>query len=689
MKNYGKLSDKISGLLHGGDYNPEQWLDVEGIIPEDVRLMKLSGTNCVSVGIFSWKVLEPHEGEYNFKWLDQIMDLMYANGIHVILATPSGAKPVWMAEKYPETLRVDSCGVRQIYGKRHNHCPSSLIYRKKVAEIDRKLAERYKDHPALIMWHISNEFEGECHCELCQAKFRNWLRNKYDNDISKLNNAWWAKFWSHEFSDFEEIHSPSPIGEPWLHGLNLDWKRFTTDNMVDYCKSEIDVLKSITPDIPCTTNFHDFVSNLELDYWKFAPILDVISWDNYPYWHSSRGDYMEGSRRAFIHDLNRSFKGGKPFMMMESSPSSTNWQPVAKLRRPGMHRVQSLQAIAHGSDTVQYFQWRKSRGSSEKFHGAVVDHCGHENTRVFREVSHVGASLSRLADIAGTSVEAEAAVIFDWENFWAMSDAQGPREEGKDYWDTCQSHYRGFWQNNVPVDIINEDCDFSKYKVIAAPMLYMVRQGVGERLTEFVKNGGTLITTYWSGIVDENDLCYLGGFPGPIKDICGIWSEEIDALYDGEKNPVSINCQSPISLSGTYDAEVFCDLIHTEGAVSLGEYTEDFYAGMPALTYNSCGKGGVYYIAFRNNSSFIDDFYSEIIKSLHLKKAIDIALPQGVNAQTRYDEKNKFVFLLNFSGEEKTVDLPHGIYADAENAEPADSVNLNPFDVRIIKELNQ
>ncbi|MDY3373856.1 MULTISPECIES: beta-galactosidase [Terrisporobacter] len=687
MKNFGPISSKIDKMLHGADYNPEQWIDVPGIWGEDVRLMKLSHSNVVAVGIFSWTMLEPQEGVFQFEWLDEIMDLMHKNGNYVILATPSGAKPAWMAHKYPETLRVTPNRVRNLYGERHNHCYTSPIYREKIAIIDRLLAERYKDHPALIMWHISNEFEGQCNCSLCEEAFREYLKEKYDNDLDKLNHAWWSKFWSHTFNDWSEIEAPAPHGEPALHGLNLDWMRFVTHQTLDYYKHERSILKEICPDIPVTTNFHDYIS-LErgIDYWKFAPYLDVVSWDNYPYWHGERSDAHEGSRIGFVHDLNRSILNGKPFMMMESSPSSTNWQPVAKLRRPGMHVLSSLQAVAHGSDTVQYFQWRKSRGSSEKFHGAVVDHCGHENTRVFRDVTRVGEILSNLTDVIGTSVEPEVAVIYDWENFWAVNDAQGPRIEKKDYHDTVQKHYKAFWDMSIPVDVINMDCEFSKYKVVVAPMLYMVRPGVGERLEEFVKNGGTLVTTYWSGIVDENDLCFLGGFPGPLRKVTGIWSEELDALYDEDVNYVTIEDNNSLSMKGEYKAKIFCDLIHSEGAEVLATYKTDFYKGMPALTCNKFGQGEAYYIAFRNNDEFLTDFYRSVAKKIQLQRAIELDLPTGINAQVRRDENNEFVFFMNFTDEDKTIDIKDFNLIDMENNDKIEAtLELEPYGVRIVR----
>jgi beta-galactosidase len=387
-----------------------------------------------------------------------------------------------------------------------------------------------------------------------------------------------------------------------------------------------------------------------------------------------------------VHDLNRSLKNGKPFMLMESTPSTTNWHEVSKLKKPGMHLLSSIQAVAHGSDTVQYFQWRKSRGSSEKLHGAVVDHCGYENTRVFNDVKIVGETLKRLDEIIGTTVDPEVAIIFDWENRWAMKDAQGPRNIGIHYEETVKENYKPFWKNGVPVDVINMDCDFSKYKLLIAPMLYMVKQGVGEKIKEFVKNGGTFVATYWSGIVNETDLCFLGGFPGPLREVLGIWSEEIDALYDGEIRIVSFDNENELGLKGDYEATELCDLIHLEGARSLAAYKEDFYKGRPALTVNDFSKGKAYYIASRNEEQFNDMFYGELIEELGLKKVIDTELPYGVTAQMRTDGENDYIFVMNFTQEEKTVELDEKKYIDLLKGETSDrKLTVPGYGVKILK----
>ncbi|MCJ7551412.1 MAG: beta-galactosidase trimerization domain-containing protein, partial [Anaerolineae bacterium] len=428
-----------------------------------------------------------------------------------------------------------------------------------------------------------------------------------------------------------------------------------------------------------------------LNYWKMAKHLDVISWDSYPTWHkpgadSRSDDVALASDIAFVHDINRCLKGGKPFMLMESVPSATNWVQSAKVKRPGMHALSSLQAVAHGSDTVQYFQWRKSQGSSEKFHGAVVDHVGHENTRVFRDVADLGQRLEKLQDVIGTTVRPDVAIIYDWENAWAMNDAQGPRRGDKGYLDACKHHYRAFWAQGIPVDIIDMEQDFSSYKLLIAPMLYMIRPGVDERIAEFVKNGGTLVITYWSGIVNDNDLVFLGGWPGGVlREVQGIWAEEIDALYEGDTNTVVPITDNGLGLKGEYTARDYCDLIHPETAQVLATYKSDFYADRAALTVNAYGKGKAYTVSSNNDDRFFNDFYGTLAGKLGLLRSLDAHLPHGVSAQLRTDGKRPFIFLMNYNDAVRGIDLGRTIYTDLLTGEMNTGVvKLGVYDVKVL-----
>jgi beta-galactosidase len=433
--------------------------------------------------------------------------------------------------------------------------------------------------------------------------------------------------------------------------------RFTTEQFVDFYLWEIKPLKAITPDVPCTTNLMGTYPGI--DYFRLAQVLDVVSWDNYPQWTGTEKDIEIGAFAAFSHDLTRSLKG-KPFMLMESSPSATNWRPVAKLHRPNVHMLQSMQAVAHGADTVQYFQFRKGRGSSEKFHGAVVDHEGTENTRVFRDVAGVGKRLAGMDAILGTSTPAEIALVYDWQNRWALEDVKGFLQGKTAYMETVVNHYQAFWKQGVAVDVIDSSLiaqpqNLDKYRVLVAPMLYMLRPGVAEAVNAFVEQGGIFAATYITGYVNENDLTFTGGFPGPLRQSLGVWCEEIDALYPEDRNALVWNGKS-------YPVFDFCELVHAEGAKVLGTYGADFYAGRPALTVNTRGRGRAYFIAARTGADFLDDFYRMLLDEAGVKRVLDAALPPGVTAQIRSDGKTEYVFVMNFTPAAARVDLgPQGI----------------------------
>lgn len=641
-------------ILHGGDYNPDQWLELPEILKEDVRLMKLAHVNVVSIGIFAWKALEPEEGVYTFEWLDELFDRLEEKGIGAFLATPSGARPAWMDRNHPEVLRMNPDRVRNLHGERHNHCYTSPYYRKKTAQMNRMLAERYGSRKALKLWHISNEYGGECHCPLCQEAFRSWLRERYHNDIHELNSKWWTRFWSHEFSRFEEIESPCPHGEREIHGLNLDWLRFVTYQTTDFMKNEIKPLKEITPDIPVTTNLMGTFPGF--DQWYLSKEIDVVSWDSYPDWHNDYETFADtAAKTAFLHDLNRSLKH-QPFLLMESAPSQVNWQRVCKLKRPGVHELVSVQAVAHGSDSVQYFQWRKGRGASEKFHGAVVDHYGGEDTRVFREVSELGENLEKLDKIVGTYPETEVAVLYDWDNRWAIDNLQGLNDR-RNYEQTCKRHHRAFWNMGISTDVNDMNQDFSQYKLVVAPMLYMLKPGVAERIREYVKNGGNVVFTYCTGNVDESDRCFLGGFPGNgLMDVAGIWMEEVDPLYDTDRNTIEIADKNFSKCS--YECRDFCEIIHPkEGTQVLASYGSDFYQGMAAVTKNHYGKGNCYYIAARIEDEFLLEFYQMLVRELDIKTPPVKERKEGVSVTRRCGEEKDYLFVMNYSEKEQEIIL--------------------------------
>lgn len=641
-----KIILNVNGLLHGADYNPEQWLSSPGVLTQDIALMKKAHCNVMSIGMFSWSMLEPEEGVYTLDWLEDIINRLYKNGIHTMLATPSGARPPWLAQKYPEVLRVTADRVRNLYGHRHNHCYTSPIYREKISKMNEKLSERFANHPGIIVWHISNEYGGECHCPLCQSAFREWLKEKYET-LEALNEAWYTTFWSHRYTAWSQIESPAPHGEKLVHGQNLDWRRFVTAQTLDFYKHEVKSARKHTPHLPVTMNMMYYFN--DINYFAFKDEVDIISWDSYPVWHKwGKKELDIAVDTAMYHDIMRSIKK-QPFLLMESSPSMTNWQSISKLKKPQMHMLSSLQAVAHGSDSVQYFQWRKSRGASEKLHGAVVDHYGKEDTRVFREVAELGERLKTLGRVQGSNVEAEVAILYDWENKWAVEDSQGPRNTGMHYKEAVQDHYRAFWEMGISVDFVDMTADISTYKVFVAPMMYLTRSGIEEKIRAFVAAGGCFITTYWSGIVGETDLCHLGGTPHGLMDIVGLRSEEIDGLFDGETNRVKCVNDRDTFAKDTYSCSELCDLVLCDTAEPLLVYEEDFYEERPAVTQNHFGKGIAYYLCSRFESAFYQDFYEKLGREQCLNRPFKGRLPKGVTASMRKKEDTSFVFVQNFN----------------------------------------
>lgn len=690
-----QLFPQVNGFIHGGDYNPEQWIDYPDILEKDVELMKKAGVNCVTLGVFSWSTYEPVEGEFHFEWMEKIINNLYENGIYTVLATPSGARPVWMAQKYPEVLRVDNKGMRSHFGWRHNHCLTSPVFREKVALIDQKLAERFANHPGVILWHISNELSGECFCPLCIDAFRGYLKNKYHNDIRELNHAWWNTFWSHDYNDFEQIEPPFENGEKSNIALLLEWRRFTSTQMTDYMKSEIEVLKKVNPRIPVTTNFMKLFEGL--DYHQMAKELDVISWDSYPKFHNDYESFADTmAENAFDHAVMRSMKPEQPFMMMESAPGLVNWHPVNKLKRPGVHKLSCFQAVASGSDTVQYFQIRKGRGSFEQHHGAIIDHLGTEDNRPYREVAEVGELLKKVPEITGSIVDSKVAIVFDWDTRWAMWEVKALADETKQYERTVMNFHKALLRMGIDADIISQDAEWNRYSVIFAPMMYILHDGTADKAKEFVLRGGRLLATYFTGYVNKEQLCFMGGFPGDgMSELFGIISEEIDTFYPKDRNSVHFTELSSVTGKAfgfegkgsrlSVEVKDYAEILRVIDAKPLATYGSDFYANTPAVTVREYGQGKAYYLAARMNPEDLRPFFENVLSEAGVTVH---TLPKGIEYHERVyeDEAGKvtrFAFYLNVTDHEVRVGQCEGTrLLDSENT---GDLTLPPYGLEIMK----
>lgn len=664
-------------MLYGGDYNPEQW--PKDIWHKDMELFGKAGINSATINVFSWARIQPSEEVYDFRELDEIVDMLTKEGKQIVLATSTAALPAWMVKRYPEVTRTDYQGRHHKFGHRHNACPNSPVYQHFVKELAARLAERYGKNENVVCWHINNEYGGECYCENCEKAFRVWLRKKYGT-IEALNKAWNFTFWGHNVYDWDEIVLPNVLGEGMgfedgpdddktaFAGLSIDYRRFNSDSILNNFKLERDTIRQYDKETVITTNLMGAYKGL--DYFKWAKEMDIVSWDNYPSYDTP------WSMTAMQHDLMWGLKR-EPFMLMEQTPSQQNWQPYNSLKRPGQMRAQSYQTIAHGADTIQFFQLRRSVGGCEKFHGAVIEHAGSDQARVFREISKLGEELERIGNsIIGAEKEAKVGIIFDWDNYWALEYTSGPNIDLK-YVEQIHHYYEYFYNKNISVDMIPIDAELGKYDLVAAPVLYMVKEGMQKSIEKYVAAGGTFVTGFMSGIVNESDNVYLGGYPGPLRALAGIWAEEIDALAPEQSNEIRFK-------DGTTDqCGLLCDIIHLEGAEEIARYESDFYAGTPAVTEHGFGKGRVYYVGTMLSESGL----AKVLKSACDKAGIAPVIGEETELEVakRVTDTEDIYFVMNFK--DKELPLP-AVFAGKQDlltgATQKENEMLKKFDVRVI-----
>lgn len=636
---------RVKKILYGGDYNPEQW--TPDIWEEDMRLLKKAGIDVVTLNVFNWAMLQPDETTYDFSKLDEIVKLVTEHGMNICMATSTAAHPAWMARKYPDILRVEFNGMKRKFGGRHNSCPNSPNFQRFAGRLVERLVDHYKDQDNIVAWHVSNEYGGVCYCENCEKEFRVWLQKKYKT-LEALNHAWNTNFWGHTFYDWDDIVAPNLLSEHFeerrsmFQGISLDYARFNSDSMLENYRMEYNIIKKYMPDVPVTTNLMGFYK--PLDYKKWAKYMDFVSWDNYP---NNEDTYIDIALR---HDLMRGLKKGMPFALMEQTPSVSNWLPDNSLKRPGVLRLWSYQAVAHGADTVMYFQMRRSPGACEKFHSAVIDHVGTENTRVFRECAEIGHELEKLGgSTLGSLNTSKVAILFDWDNWWAIEYSAGPNTN-LNYVAEVKKYYQGLFKHNISIDIIGPKDDFSDYSLLIAPVWYMIKPGVDKKLEDYVANGGTFVMTFLSGMTDENDYITLGGYPGKLRKLAGVWVEEFDSLPPGEAN-------SFVYGNHTYPAKMLCDLMHCEGAEPISVYEEDFYKGMPVITKNQFGKGTCYYVGTSSSDDFYEKFLKDICDACGIEPVMEA--PDEVEVTKRVKDDKTFLFILNHSRQEKRVVIPY------------------------------
>lgn len=660
---------RLDALAFGGDYNPDQW--PEETWHEDIRLMREAGVNMVSLPIFSWPQLEPAPGVFDWGWLDRIIDLLWEAGIAIDLATATATPPSWLLRAHPEMAPWDADGHRLEFGSRQTYCPSSPIWRENVARMARAMAERYGEHPGLAMWHVSNEYgdhTSRCWCPESARHFRRWLQDRY-GDLDGLNEAWGVNVWGQRYTSWEHIETPKRAPGPVNPTTLLDFERFSSDALRELFEIEVEVLREVTPDIAVTTNFMSMFR--DLNYWDFAAVEDVVTDDAYP----DPADPRSHVGAALNYGLMRGLKDGQPWLLLESSASATSWRDVNVPKAPGKLRVESLQAVAHGSDAVMFFQWRQAKYGQEKFHSSMLGHRG-ERSRSYRETKALGADLQRLEAVRGSRVRARIALVVDWDSWWGSSAAESLPSQRLQWAQQARAWHRALFALGHPVDAVRADGPFDAYDIVVVPNLYIAEQEQADALSAFVERGGHLVVGPFSGVVDATEKVHEGGAPGPLRTLLGVEVDEPWPLADGETGRIDYAGRSLTVPSWSEWVEVDADV------EVRGTYAEGELDGLPAVTRRAVGRGSAWYVTAMIDDEGMLPLFRDVLRTAGLPARDRTDLDAEV--VTRADGTTDYTFYLNHGRAPVSFEIPGPAVDMLTGTRHSGRLDLDRFGVAVL-----
>lgn len=655
------------GLAYGGDYSPEQW--PEELWPEDIALMREAGVNAVNLGVFSWGLLEISDGVFEWGWLDRIMDLLHDGGIGVNLATPTAAPPIWLLQAHPEIATVDARGVRVSQGGRLAWSPSSATFRRYALRVVRAIAERYGKHPALRLWHVSNELGNEnarSYDDETGAAFQRWLAERHGS-VEVLNQSWGSAFWGHHYTSFDQVQPPRFASTGHNPGLLLDFERFTSDALLGHYEAERAVLREVTPDIPITTNFMVMNEPGVHDYAAWAKGVDLVANDHY----TIGADPHRAGELAFSADRTRGIAGGEPWLLIEHSTAAVNWQGVNRAKRPGEMRRDTLAHIARGADGAMFFQWRASTAGAEQYHSSILPHAGADST-IFRDATSLGGDLSSLGRIRGSRVErAKVAILYDQLSAAALRSGRNPSDEVTSTREPIAMH-RALTAAGIAVDVLPSDARLDDYAVVLVPTLYLAPAGLSERLGSFVQNGGHVLVGYSSGIVDDTNRVITGGYPGAFRDILGVRADEQFPQF----------AETRLELDSGARASRWVERVEPRDADVLARFVGGDFDGWPALTVRRVGSGSARYLATSLDDAALEALLRELVEEAGIDPVVDREV--GLDAVRRVGDSGSYLFLINQTEVPRTASVSGRDLLTG--TEYADGVTVAPGGVVVIEE---
>lgn len=656
--------------LFGVDYYPEHWPRERWAV--DARMMREMGITIVRMAEFSWSKWEPREGEFHFEDLDEVIDILAKEGIDCILGTPTAAPPAWIIRQNPEIQPVDAHGLTRSFGGRHHDCQSNPVYRAHIRRFVTAFAQHYADNPHMVGWQVDNELGnshgGLCFCPHCEARFRLWLKEKYGS-IDRLNECWGTAFWSQGYASFDEVMSPKATASGHNPSHQLDWKRFCSDLVAEFHQFQADILRKAAPDKFITHNMMGFSD--KVDYCKLGQQLDFASHDQYPGGHfHARHDEFRGDFHAAEVDFIRSTMQ-KPFWIMEQQSGITGWEILGRAPQPGQLGLWAMQCVAHGADTIVFFRWRSCVMGTEQYWHGILPHNGVPG-RYYREIKAFMAQYAPLlAQLQGAMPRKEAAILFSYDQEYAFTIQ--PHHPDLRYTGHLLTYYSALYRRNIPVDFVHAHQDWSGYKVLIAPLQFLMTPELSAKMHDYVAQGGTLVLDFRSGVKDAHNIAISNdAVPCMVNDLCGLTVTEYDCLRD----------TSGLVRWGDQELPCRCwsDVVELTTAEPLAVYAKEFYAGTPAITRNQCGAGRVYYIGTEMEPALADRFTQELVDATGLAPLLDT--PFGVEAVHRDTADRRFIFLLNHTSESHSLTLP----ASWHPWDPAQGSVIPPYGVRVFTE---
>jgi len=659
----------------GVDYYPEHWPAERW--PIDAALMAEAGFNVVRLAEFAWSRLEPVQGHFDFGWLDKAMEVLAAHGLEIVLGTPTASPPPWLMQGKPELFRVRSDGTRVTYGNRREYCPSHPDYHEATRRVLTAMAAHYAGHPAVIGWQIDNEFGDRCYCPVCARAFQGWLRHKHCT-LDQLNERWGTVFWSHTYSAWDEIPVAASTGGSPNPGLALDFYRFMSESYARYQALQVELLRAACPGHFITHNFMGFNYD-QLNYFDLARGLDFVAWDNYPrtQWHTT--GTITPSWAALGHDTMRGLKR-RNFWVMEQQGGQGGWEMLSVAPRPGELRLWAYQAIAHGADAIVFFRWRTARYGTEQYWHGLLDHDARPGRR-YAEVKRMGAELAKAgAHIHGSVARPQVAMLLSYDSRFAFQiQANNPRFS---YARHFHEIYQALHDCQAAVDVIAPESDLSDYKLVIAPALHVVGKAAAENLKRYVAGGGRLLVTQRAGVKDEDNAVVNQRLPGLLAELCGVEVDEYDSLTADMENGVEF-CLPAFAATGRVPVGPLCDVLQTTRATVLARYTDDYYAGQPAVTLNQYGSGQVVYAG----AAGAEALYAALVGWLLAEADVrpPLAATHGVEVTERWQGRQRLLFVLNHTTTPQNITLEQPYRHLLNGHAPlTGAVTLAPRDVLVL-----